>query len=228
MRNLSKVFSGISPRYDFLNHVLSFYQDGLWRKKLTGLVALEKNAKILDLCTGTAEIAIEFVQREPTCRVFGVDFSAGMLDEARRKIEKFGFQEMIRLIEADVFDLPFGPENFDVVSIAFGLRNLADPQRGIANMVRMLKKGGRVLILEFSPSGDSLLGKTADIYLKNIPFFAGLFGGSLGAYRYLSFSIRSFLSPKQILDGMRSAGLQNLRRHPMDHGIINLYYGERS
>lgn len=227
-KNLSGMFSEIAPYYDILNRALSFNSDISWRKRSVDMLRLKDDAKILDLCTGTADIAIECARRHSACRVFGVDFSPVMLEKAAGKINKLGLKDRIHLIEADLFDLPFRGGYFDAASIGFGLRNLTDHPGGISEMANAVKAGGRVLILEFSPPHESLTGRAYDIYLGSIvPLFAKIFNASPDAYGYLSSSIRSFIGPEEILGHMRSAGLKNLSSRRMCFGAINAFCGEK-
>jgi demethylmenaquinone methyltransferase / 2-methoxy-6-polyprenyl-1,4-benzoquinol methylase len=226
--NLSNVFSGIAPYYDLLNHILSFNGDKAWRKRFIARAQIKENSRILDLCTGTADIAIECAKRKKDCQVFGIDFSSAMLREAREKINRLRLEKQIHLLKADVFNLPFHPDFFDVVSISFGLRNLIDYSKGIIEMVNMLKKGGKAAILEFSPPSGNFIGKAYNFYLnKIVPLVANLCGGSPEAYKYLSSSINTFFYPRQILDCMGSAGLKNLHMQKMCFGAVNSYYGEK-
>ncbi len=225
---LSGVFSGIAPYYDFLNHIISFNMDKSWRKRLVDISKVKAEAKILDLCAGTADISIEFARRESSCRVAGVDFSKVMLKQAGEKIKKSGLRGQISLIEADCLNLPFKAGYFDIVSMGFGLRNLIDRRRGIVEAANMLKKGGQVFILEFSPPADNVFGRIYNFYLKRmLPLIAKLFGGSLNAYKYLSSSIAAFIYPKQILGFMEEAGLKKLDYKKMCGGIVNIYSGEK-
>lgn len=222
------MFSGIAPYYDFLNSVLSFNSDKLWRKKIVDLAQIKKNALILDLCTGTAEVAIECAKREKTCRVFGVDFSQLMLEKAKVKMNKLRLEKRIHLIQADVFSLPLHEGLFDLVTIGFGLRNLVDPAEGVKKMASMLRSGGKVIILEFSPAPRNLSGKIFNFYLKAIiPLLARIFGGSSDAYNYLAASISTFLFPEQILNCMKEAGLKNLKLQKLCFGSVNSYYAEK-
>jgi demethylmenaquinone methyltransferase / 2-methoxy-6-polyprenyl-1,4-benzoquinol methylase len=226
--NLSGFFSNIAPNYDFLNQILSFNSDKSWRKKLINGALSKDDAKVLDLCTGTAEIAIEFARKESSSQVYGIDFSMGMLKKAKEKIDKLGLQKRIRLAGADVFALPFKAETFDTVSISFGLRNLVDYRKGLIEITKMVKNGGQIIILEFSPPAFNAFGRIVDLYIaKIIPLIARLFGGRLDAYKYLSLSIRTFLYPGQILRCMESAGLKNLYFQKINWGVINCYYGEK-
>lgn len=226
--DLSKVFSKVAPKYDFLNYILSFDNDRVWRKELVNISSVGDNAKVLDLCCGTADAALEFSVKADSAQVIGIDFSHEMLKLGQSKIKGFGLEEQIRLIEADVFALPFKTGNFDIVSMAFGLRNLSDHRKGIREMVNMLKTGGRVVILEFSPPANTGSGRVLNFYLKNIlPFVASIFGGFGYAYKYLSSSIAGFISPEQILNYMEAAGLKNLRFKRLTFGVVYLYYGEK-
>lgn len=226
--DLSKVFSKVAPKYDFLNYILSFDNDRVWRKELVNISSVGDNAKVLDLCCGTADAALEFSVKADSAQVIGIDFSHEMLKLGQSKIKGFGLEEQIRLIEADVFALPFKTGNFDIVSMAFGLRNLSDHRKGIREMVNMLKTGGRVVILEFSPPANTRSGRVLNFYLKNIlPFVASIFGGFGYAYKYLSSSIAGFISPEQILNYMEAAGLKNLRFKRLTFGVVYLYYGEK-
>ncbi len=227
--NLAEVFSGIAPYYDFLNSVLSFNSDKSWRRRLVDIARVKENMKVLDLCAGTAEVGIEFFKRQRGCRVFGADFSWEMLKAGKEKIKKIGAAKDIHLVGADVFALPFQAGCFDIVSISFGLRNLIDCRGGIIEMSKMLKKGGRVIILEFSPPSKSIFGKVYKFYLGRIlPLLSRVLGGSPGAYNYLSSSIAGFFYPKDILGYMRSAGLENLRQSKMSCGVVNFYWGQKN
>ncbi len=222
------MFSAVASKYDRLNRILSFNQDRRWRQQAVAVAAIRDNAKILDLCTGTAETAIEFGEKCSGCRIFGVDFSLAMLEKAESKISRLGFGRQINLVEADILQMPFRAGYFDAVSISFGLRNLADYRKGMGQISAMLKKGGCAVILEFSPSCGSFFGKAADAYIKILlPLFARVCGGSKQSYGYLASSISSFLCPQEILDCMAAEGLVNLKRKDLGLGIINAYYGEK-
>ena len=226
--DLSGFFSAISSDYDILNRILSFNQDKRWRRKAVIAAEIPENARILDLCTGTADSAIELARKNKNSQVFGVDFSPAMLNIAGDKIARLGIGKRLHLVQADVFSLPFQEGYFDAVFISFGLRNLIDYQRSLGEMVKMLKSGGSIIILEFSPAQNNLIGKIIGFYIKNIlPRFASIFGGSRQAYEYLPASINAFLSPEMIFDYMFTAGLRKLRRKDLCCGIVNSYYGQK-
>jgi demethylmenaquinone methyltransferase/2-methoxy-6-polyprenyl-1,4-benzoquinol methylase len=223
------MFSKIAHRYDLLNHVLSLNIDRLWRRELIRSAELSGRARILDACTGTADVAIGFANTIPGCTVVGVDGSDGMLAIGRQKISKRRLDNRIELEKGDVLDLPFDDHQFDAVSIAFGLRNLPDYAKGVSEMTRVLKPGGKLLILEFAPPSHGLYLKGYNFYLKNvIPVVGGVISGSWKAYRYLASSIGDFLPRDRILDLMRADALENVQTKKMAGGITYLFRGERS
>ncbi len=149
--DIAALFSSISGRYDFLNHLLSLNIDKMWRKKLVRFSSVFAGARILDICTGTGDIVIEFAKSNSSSQCFGLDISEKMLTIAQMKIEKAGLNQQIRLMQGDAMHIPFDEDLFDVAFMGFGLRNLGDTAKGIRETVRVLKKGGKVFILEFSP-----------------------------------------------------------------------------
>ena len=184
--------------------------------------------KILDLCTGTGDVAIRFAQNNQVGEIVGIDLSEEMLRIARRKARKDGLGKRITLLRADALHLPFEDNRFDIVTIAFGLRNIGHHQRGISEMVRVLKDGGQLLILEFSPPRDDLFGVCYQLCLKTIiPAVGGIMSGSSRAYRYLSSSIAGFPGPDQIITLMGTGGLKKLRAQRLTRGIAYLYRGEK-
>jgi demethylmenaquinone methyltransferase/2-methoxy-6-polyprenyl-1,4-benzoquinol methylase len=226
--NVSLLFSRVASHYDIANHMLSLNFDRVWRKQLAREVYLPGGARVLDLCTGTGDVAIEFGKRKETAEIIGVDFSKAMLSKAEDKIKKYGLETKIRMIESDIFELSLAGGSFDAVSIAFGLRNLYNYEKGIVEMARMLKTGGYAAILEFSPASDSALAGVYNFYLTHmVPRIGALFSGLTGEYGYLSSSIRSFLHPKDILGLMRGAGFKNLKWKRLTGGVVHLYIGQK-
>lgn len=223
------MFSSIAHRYDLLNHVLSFNVDRLWRRELVRSAGLSGAAQILDACTGTADVAIGFARALPQSTVMGIDRSVGMLSVGRSKIAKKNLDDRIKLYEGDVLEMPFTDGRFDAVTIAFGLRNLPDYSRGVAEMVRVLKPDGKLLVLEFAPPSGSLSLKGYNFYLQRVlPFIGGMISGSREAYNYLASSIGSFVPREHILDLMRDAGLQNTHTRKLAGGVAHIFKGERS
>lgn len=221
------LFSAIAGSYDFLNHLLSFNVDRVWRSRLVRLAGVKPGERILDVCTGTGDIAIRFAQADEMGRIIGIDQSEQMLQIARRKIVGDGFRRRIRLLRADALHLPFEDHSFDIVTIGFGLRNVGRHKRAIFEMVRVLKKNGRLLILEFSPPEGSLFGAVYRSYLNTIiRVVGGVVSGSADAYRYLSASIDNFPKPERILELMQAAGLRKLRSEKLTGGIAYIYRGD--
>ena len=183
---------------------------------------------ILDVCTGTGDIALQFAQSDGVGGIVGIDLSEEMLHIARRKTKSHGFGEKIKLLKGDVLNLPFDDDSFDIVSIGFGLRNLTDHKKGISEMVRILKNGGRVVILEFSPPRGVLFGAAYRLYLNLIiPAVGGIISGSASAYRHLSTSIANFIEPEEITELMEAGGLKKLYSKRLTGGIAYIHRGEK-
>lgn len=223
-----EMFSEIAARYDLLNHVLSFNVDRLWRRDLVRAAGVPRGGRVLDACTGTADVAIGFARRMPSLHVVGLDRSVGMLDIGRRKVEKANVGDRVELTEGDVMDLPFPDGSFDAVTIAFGLRNLPDYAAGVAEMGRVLAPGGRLLVLEFCPPTNAIYLKGYNFYLQNVlPIVGGLISGSRRAYRYLASSIGEFLPRDRVLEVMTLAGLRDVDAMKLTGGIAYIYRGEK-
>ena len=223
---IARLFSEIAPRYDFLNHLFSLNIDRLWRKALVRSARLRNGARILDACTGTADLAIELGKSCFTCEITAVDFSEQMLRLGREKVRKKGLAEKIKFVRADLLDLPFPDCSFDLVCVGFGLRNLMDRQKGCDEMARLLKSGGRLLVLEFSPLQNGYFEVIYRFYLKNlIPALGGILSGSAGAYNYLASSIAGFLKPEEVVLMMKKSGLTEISLKPLTGGIACLYSG---
>jgi len=227
-KNTTPLFSHVAKKYDFLNHLLSLNVDKRWRMELVSQAAIRPGNRILDLCTGTSDIAIEFARRDFEVEIIGIDICDEMLDIEQQKIKSAGLVRKIKLLKADVLNLPFYNDAFDIVSIGFGLRNLLDYRRGISEMVRVTKEEGKVLILEFSLPQNALLSSIYQFYLKTIlPPIGGVISGSKTAYEYLSSSILNFTEQVEILELMKDSELQNLYFKKLTGGIAILYRGER-
>jgi len=221
---IGKMFSSITPRYDFLNHLLSFNFDRKWRKEVMKMVNSSKSLTVLDVCTGTGDIAIGLKSLEH--KVFGIDISGEMLRFAMRKAEKKKLTDGLFLVRGDALFLPFKEETFDLVTIGFGLRNFTSCEKGISEMVRVLKRGGRLLILEFSMPSGGIFSSLYSIYLrKTLPFIGGLISGSRDAYRYLSSSIQGFMKKEEVIELLKKSGLQNVHSKELTGGIAVIYSG---
>jgi demethylmenaquinone methyltransferase/2-methoxy-6-polyprenyl-1,4-benzoquinol methylase len=222
------MFDSIARRYDLVNHVLSMNIDKRWRASLVGYAHPHEADEVLDVATGTGDVAIEFARYRPVKAIVGVDLSDGMLQVARHKIARLGLESRVSMQPGDALRLPFDDGSFDIVTIAFGLRNLPDYQRGVNEMVRVLRPRGRAVILEFSPPrGIGLVAYR--VYLSTILPLAGrLISGSPQAYHYLSSSVRQFIPDEEIRTLMRNAGLELVASRRLTGGIAGLYRGVKS
>jgi demethylmenaquinone methyltransferase/2-methoxy-6-polyprenyl-1,4-benzoquinol methylase len=223
-----RMFNAISRRYDLLNHVLSCNVDRHWRRALVAYARARLGESVLDVATGTGDVAIAFARRTRAARVVGLDPSSGMLEVGRGKVAEADLANRVDLLEGDALALPFPDASFDVVTIAFGLRNLPDYEQGLAEMTRVLKPGGRLAVLEFlPPRGAALLAYR--LYLGAVLPVAGrIISGSPEAYRYLSTSISGFLESSDVRDLMRGPGLRHVESRRLTGGIAALYRGGKS
>lgn len=223
---VQQMFDEISPRYDLLNHVLSMNIDRLWwwRAARTLRPALRKpDARALDLCCGTGDMARALRKQAGDAKIIGADFSRGMLAQGRQKFHS----HRIHPIEADALRLPFPDRSFDLVVSAFGFRNIANYDAGLREIYRVLRPSGEVGILDFSEPGG-LFGKLYGFYFRNIlPRIGAAISGKSGPYSYLPASVSRFPSPNGMLVRMRTAGFQNNSWQPYSFGIAGLYRGWR-
>lgn len=221
------MFAEIAPSYDRLNHLLSVNIDKLWRRFTVGKLkdALARpGALALDLCCGTGDLTLEL---EKHAKVIGCDFCHSMLVIGN---EKFIAKQVRRaaLAEGDALRLPFADASFDVVTIAFGLRNLESVESGLAEILRVLRPGGRVAVLEFSRPVIPIFRQAFEFYFNHIlPRIGSLVSGSDGAYRYLPASVRHFPDQKRLAGMMGELGYANVRYHNLTGGIAALHLGER-
>jgi len=223
---VSTLFDSIAHRYDLLNHVLSLSIDRLWRRRLIRMAEPRPEDKILDICTGTGDIAAAFLRAADGLRVYGVDFSQNMLEAGRKKAARARPGAEKSFVPGDAQALPFTDAAFNIVTMGFGLRNLSDKPGGINEAARVLKPGGRLFILEFSPPPSSLLSAPYRFYLGRIlPVIGGIISTHRGAYHYLADSIHGFLRPEEVSALMEESGLDDVTSHPMTGGMVYLYRG---
>jgi demethylmenaquinone methyltransferase/2-methoxy-6-polyprenyl-1,4-benzoquinol methylase len=223
---LVNLFGTVHQRYDLLNHVLSLYLDKGWRKSLVEQVQSVRLNRILDVCTGTGDLAVEFAKRYPTAQVIGIDISDQMLKIGQEKIKKSGLDSRILLQQSDLFHLPFRDKVFEVVSIGFGFRNLHDFRGGIIEMARVLKKDGALLILDLTLPQAPLLRKIHLFYLRNIlPKIGGLISGSKSSYEYLSASIMRFPKKDEVIEFLKAEGLKEVQHIALSGGIASIFKG---
>lgn len=224
-RENSQMFDQIAGSYDFLNHVLSLNIDKRWRRKAIKSLSALNPRKILDVATGTADMAIGAIALNPD-HVTGVDVSANMLQIGRRKIQDRGLSKRISLIEAACENLPFEDASFDAAMIAFGVRNFRDPEKGLLEIYRVLSPGGKLVILEFSLPRQKWLRAGYRLYFHHmVPAIGKWFSRDLSAYRYLPDSVEAFPKGEAFVDMLGHAGFITLAYKPLSFGICGLYTG---
>jgi demethylmenaquinone methyltransferase/2-methoxy-6-polyprenyl-1,4-benzoquinol methylase len=223
------MFSSIAPRYDLLNHVLSMNVDRLWWNRTARTFAdtlSRPQARVLDLCCGTGDMTLALYRhrKQDSIEVTGAEFSHAMLVRARQKSDG----KKIRWVEADALQLPFAPGEFDLVTSAFGFRNLANYNRGLSEIHRVLTPGGEIGILDFGePKG--LVGLVYRFYFHRIlPAIGTVVSGVSGPYKYLPASVQRFPPPDEMLQRMRDAGFRDVSWMPYTFGIAGLYRGKKA
>lgn len=221
------MFDRIAPRYDLLNRVLSAGIDVRWRKAAVDALGLGGDARILDLCTGTADLLIEALGRSPHRRGIGVDLSTQMLVRGAGKLERQGLVSRAALASGDGERLPLKSAAFDGALVSFGIRNIGRVDLALAELHRALRPGGRLVILEFSmPRG--VLGSLYRLYFGRVlPRIGGFVSGDPSAYAYLPASVERFLAPLELGDLMRTAGFGTVSWRPLTGGIAYLHVGDK-
>jgi demethylmenaquinone methyltransferase / 2-methoxy-6-polyprenyl-1,4-benzoquinol methylase len=225
------MFAAIAPRYDLLNHLLSLNVDRYWRRRTTRLVPPKGDAPILDLCTGTGDLALAYDRAaQGRVKVVGADFCHAMLILACQKTSKRQASDRIRYLEADAQRLPFADNRFQIAAVAFGLRNVTDTDRGLAEMVRVTRPGGRVAILEFSQPRGWLFGRLYRFYFRQVlPRIGQAISRSRdNAYHYLPASVLQFPDGEALAERLRRHGLTEVRWYPLTFGIATLYVGTKA
>ena len=222
------MFDGIAPRYDLLNRIISLGIDERWRERTVRSLALPEGAHVLDLATGTGDLALRIARRHPDATVVGVDPSCGMLEVGRQKVSRVSLDGRVTLVEGDAQALPFEDETFDGVTIAFGIRNVPDRDAGLREMARVCRVGARVSILELSEPRSGILGPLARFHVHHVVPRLGAWLSGAHEYRYLAQSIRAFPPQDAFAAQMEAAGLRVLEVRPMTFGVCTLFVAERS
>jgi demethylmenaquinone methyltransferase / 2-methoxy-6-polyprenyl-1,4-benzoquinol methylase len=222
------MFDRIAPRYDLLNRLLSAGIDTRWRKRAVDALALGPTAHVLDLCTGTADLLIEALGRAPERRGTGIDLSAAMLMRGAGKLAHRGWARRAGLACGDGERLPVASGVFDGALVAFGIRNIGDPAAALRELVRVLRPGGRIVVLEFSmPPG--LLGLFYRFYFAQVlPRIGGLLSGDPGAYAYLPASVARFPPPEAFGALLKTCGFERVAATALTGGIAYVYSGEKA
>lgn len=220
------IFSSIPRSYDFLNRLLSMRRDVAWRRRAVREMRFFRTRRLLDVATGTADLAIEAASTYPEISVVGLDLVAGMLEVGRKKLSRLGLEGRVRLIEGDALALPFDEASFDVASIAFGIRNIPDREGALREMARVVAPGGQVMVLELTRPPNRPLRAVYMVYLKGVlPLLGRMVSGDPRAYAYLADSIMEFPSPEEFSHIMRGAGLSEVAAVPLTFGVAHLHVG---
>lgn len=228
-KNVWVMFNRIAPRYDLLNRLLSLRQDVAWRNKLALFLPQRENLEVLDVATGTGDVLISLVRKSKNIsRAVGIDMAERMLEFGRKKISCLRLEDKVKLQKGNATQIMFDESSFDVATIAFGIRNVDNLESGIQNLYRILKKNGRVLILEFSlPENKIFKGMYLFYFRKILPTIGSLISGDSYAYNYLNQSVETFPYGNDFCAILENNGFKNVRFHPLTFGIASIYQGDK-
>lgn len=222
------MFDNIAPTYDRLNHILSLSIDKVWRRRVVRLVRRLKPQRIMDLATGTGDLAIKMAQRIPKAHIMGVDLSENMLAVAAQKVRRLGLDDHIALYQGDAEALDIADGVIDVVTVAFGVRNFGDVEKGLREIWRSLRSGGHIVILEFSTPRNIFVRKMYEFYSNRIMKpIGGMVSKDKKAYDYLPDSIVEFSSPDEVMALMERVGFKECRRRSQSFGIAQIYIAQK-
>lgn len=221
-KDVGALFDGIAGTYDRFNHFLSLNIDKSWRRK--AVKALAGSEKLLDLATGTADLAIETIRQDKAAVVTGMDISTQMMAIGRRKVGQAGYSDRISLVEGSALDIPCPDGAFDTVTSAYGVRNFSDLDKGLSEMYRVLKPGGQLMILEFSYPDNRFIRAVYDFFFSNImPFVGKVISKDAGAYKYFRESVKGFIWGQDMADRIAAAGFREVSYRTMTFGISTYY-----
>lgn len=224
---VTSMFDNISERYDFMNHFLSLGIDHLWRKKAVALLKASKPQVILDIATGTGDFAIALLKLNPK-RIVGMDISKGMLEVGKKKMQQRKIDHIIEMQHGDSENLPFEANTFDAVTVAFGVRNFENLDKGLLEMLRVTKTGGKLVILEFSKPKKFPIKQAFKLYSRYvIPFFGKRIAKDEKAYAYLPESVNAFPEGNEFADILIQLGYQSVKTETVSGGIATLYTGTK-
>lgn len=222
------MFSNIAQAYDFMNHAMTFGIDKIWRRKAVNMVGRTQPKQILDVATGTGDFAIDLYRRIQPQQVVGLDLTPAMLQVAERKVQALGLNQKISFIEGDCLQLPFDDNSFDAVTVAFGVRNFESMEQGYIEMLRVLRPGGMLCVIELSTPGNPIIRALYNLYaLHIIPAIGGLKSGDASAYRYLPESIAAVPKGEQMLKIMRRVGYERCQVRTLTLGTCSIYTGHK-
>lgn len=222
------MFDNIAPKYDFLNHYFTIGIDKIWRKKAIKIASQNNPDNILDIAAGTGDFTILEAKRTSAKEIVGIDISQNMLNVAIQKANRQKLGNRVKFLKADSLDMPFEPETFDAVTVGFGVRNFADIPAGLKEIYRVLKTGGRLVVLELSePSNPLVKGVFGFYFHKVMPAAGKLISKDPSAYKYLPDSVEQFPYGQRFLDIMTGCGFKNAKLKWLSLGIAAIYWGEK-
>lgn len=223
-RQTRNMFNRIAPSYDRINTILSFGADRRWRRRFVALAAERGATRVLDMATGTGEVAVALAQKQADCHIVGADLSVQMLAGAKEKIEREHLAGRIELVEADVEQLPFEEGEFDLATVVFGVRNFPDQARALAELKRTLRVGGELLVMEFSEPKGVLFAPIYRLYQRYwMPWLGGLLSGDRNAYTYLPASIRKYCQTVDFEQELHKAGFVLNKTIRLTQGVATIY-----
>ena len=228
-RRIAGMFDAIAHRYDQLNHLLSAGFDRRWRRVAVATLDLRDGARVLDVCTGTADLAMTASRAQPApVAVLGVDFAGAMLAQGQRKVRAAGLSRVVRLVRGDACRLPCPSGTIDAVTVGFGIRNVVETGRAVDEMFRVLKPGGRLALLEFGEPRAPVLRAIYLWYFRRVlPLLGGLLSKHSEAYAYLPASVSAFLTPDALAAVLRASGFCEIRVDHLTFGVVYLYVGRK-
>lgn len=224
-----KIFNEIAGTYDLLNHTLSLGIDIYWRNKLLKHLPKKESINALDLATGTGDVPLTLVKDQRIKKITGLDLSKGMVDIGIEKVKKKGLEKKINLMIGDAVNIPAADDSFDLTTISFGIRNFSDPQKSLHDIHRVLKKDGRLMIMEFAIPANPIVKAVYFFYFRHfLPVIGNLVSKHKDAYTYLNKTVEQFPYGDEFLKLMQNAGFKNLRKQSLTFGIAMLYIGDKN
>lgn len=224
---IAAMFNSIAPKYDFLNHTLSFGIDKLWRRKAIRLISGSSPESILDVATGTGDFAVAALKTGAR-KITGIDISREMIGVGQEKIRKLRLEDKITLMTGDSEEINFPDQSFDAATVAFGVRNFENLSRGLDELFRVLKQGGTLCVLEFSNPRNPVVRFGYRFYSKNLmPWFGRIISGDNSAYTYLPESVEEFPDGEKFITFMRESGFAQITEYRLTFGIATIYIGKK-
>jgi len=227
-KQVEAMFNDIAPKYDFLNHFLSLGIDKIWRRKVIRKIINDNPTDVLDIATGTADLAILLARKHPRVNIIGIDLAENMLAVGRKKVEELNLSNRIVLKQGDSLSLPFMNDSFDVAMVAFGVRNYENPVKGMEETLRVLRKNGKFYVLEFSMPRRFPMAQFYRFYFWAIlPLLGRMVSGHKQAYTYLPESVNAFPDGNNFILLMQKAGFSECKFKKLSFGIATIYEGKK-